>query len=257
MPRGALAAAGRGARGAPVRGAGRGGAGPGQAGRLEPVDFAGGLRRTPSPLFARGSLVAAEWRPEEGFVELKSPAVRGGARGEGPAFLCLPGFFVTFALGPAQGKFWQTMGFSEQGRQRLHPEEALYLLECVSGALGGGGRVGSKEPKGHVFIRVKVYIQLRIQEACNANSRTMRRAGIPVPELEVVPSFSGWPHSCCDGGGGEGRAPMYHRLEVAPLVEPLQEGPQAELLAPLAGLHPAFPPRSATVYSGGLPATAD
>ncbi|XP_046530728.1 tRNA-splicing endonuclease subunit Sen54 isoform X2 [Equus quagga] len=49
-----------------------------------------------------GSLVTAEWRPEEGFVELKSPA----------------------------GKFWQTMGFSEQGRQRLHPEEALYLLEC-------------------------------------------------------------------------------------------------------------------------------
>ncbi|XP_037349232.1 tRNA-splicing endonuclease subunit Sen54 [Talpa occidentalis] len=49
-----------------------------------------------------GSLVAAEWSPEDGFVELKSPA----------------------------GKFWQTMGFSEQGRQRLHPEEALYLLEC-------------------------------------------------------------------------------------------------------------------------------
>ncbi|XP_004693437.1 PREDICTED: tRNA-splicing endonuclease subunit Sen54 [Condylura cristata] len=49
-----------------------------------------------------GSLVSAEWRPEEGFVELRSPA----------------------------GKFWQTMGFSEQGRQRLHPEEALYLLEC-------------------------------------------------------------------------------------------------------------------------------
>ncbi|XP_048221883.1 tRNA-splicing endonuclease subunit Sen54 [Perognathus longimembris pacificus] len=51
-----------------------------------------------------GSLVAAEWRPKEGFVELTSPA----------------------------GKFWQTMGFSEQGRQRLHPEEALYLLECGS-----------------------------------------------------------------------------------------------------------------------------
>lgn len=44
---------------------------------------------------------------------------------------------MTFALGPTQGKFWQTMGFSEQGRQRLHPEEALYLLECVSGAPGG------------------------------------------------------------------------------------------------------------------------
>lgn len=51
-----------------------------------------------------GSLVAAEWRAEEGCVELTSPA----------------------------GKFWQTMGFSEQGRQRLHPEEALYLLECGS-----------------------------------------------------------------------------------------------------------------------------
>lgn len=37
--------------------------------------------------------------------------------------------------GAAQGKFWQTMGYSEQGRQRLHPEEALYLLECVSGVL--------------------------------------------------------------------------------------------------------------------------
>ena len=43
---------------------------------------------------------------------------------------------MTSALGPPQGKFWQTMGFSEQGRQRLHPEEALYLLECVSGAPG-------------------------------------------------------------------------------------------------------------------------
>uniref|UniRef100_A0A8C6IA94 tRNA splicing endonuclease subunit 54 n=1 Tax=Mus spicilegus TaxID=10103 RepID=A0A8C6IA94_MUSSI len=51
-----------------------------------------------------GSLVAAEWKPEEGFVELTSPA----------------------------GKFWQTMGYSEEGRQRLHPEEALYLLECGS-----------------------------------------------------------------------------------------------------------------------------
>ncbi|XP_038597842.1 tRNA-splicing endonuclease subunit Sen54 [Tachyglossus aculeatus] len=51
-----------------------------------------------------GSLVMAEWRPEEDVVELKSAA----------------------------GKFWQTMGFSEQGRQRLHPEEALYLLECGS-----------------------------------------------------------------------------------------------------------------------------
>uniref|UniRef100_H0V3K7 tRNA-splicing endonuclease subunit Sen54 N-terminal domain-containing protein n=1 Tax=Cavia porcellus TaxID=10141 RepID=H0V3K7_CAVPO len=58
----------------------------------------------PAGRVLRGSLVAAEWRPEEGLVELKSPA----------------------------GKFWQTMGFSEEGRQLLHPEEALYLLECGS-----------------------------------------------------------------------------------------------------------------------------
>ncbi|XP_014442163.1 tRNA-splicing endonuclease subunit Sen54 [Tupaia chinensis] len=63
-----------------------------------------GTETDPSPLLARGSLVAAEWRAEEGFVELKTPA----------------------------GKFWQTMGFSQRGRQRLHPEEALYLLECGS-----------------------------------------------------------------------------------------------------------------------------
>ncbi|KAJ8786957.1 hypothetical protein J1605_023212 [Eschrichtius robustus] len=77
-------------------------------------------------------MVAAEWRPEEGFVELKSPAVSGGVQRQGTRLLCPPGSFVTFALDPTQGKFWQTMGFSEQGRQRLHPEEALYLLECGS-----------------------------------------------------------------------------------------------------------------------------
>ncbi|XP_061472146.1 tRNA-splicing endonuclease subunit Sen54 isoform X2 [Rhineura floridana] len=51
-----------------------------------------------------GSLVKAEWKPQEGIVELKSPA----------------------------GKFWQTMGFAELGKQCLQPEEALYLLECGS-----------------------------------------------------------------------------------------------------------------------------
>ncbi|NXC05634.1 SEN54 endonuclease, partial [Orthonyx spaldingii] len=51
-----------------------------------------------------GNLVKAEWKPEQGIVELKSPA----------------------------GKFWHTMGFSERGKQCLLPEEALYLLECGS-----------------------------------------------------------------------------------------------------------------------------
>ncbi|XP_072339144.1 tRNA-splicing endonuclease subunit Sen54 isoform X5 [Scyliorhinus torazame] len=50
-----------------------------------------------------GSLVKAEWKPQESIVELKSNA----------------------------GKFWHTMGHVENGKQLLYPEEALYLLECV------------------------------------------------------------------------------------------------------------------------------
>ncbi|NP_001086697.1 tRNA splicing endonuclease subunit 54 L homeolog [Xenopus laevis] len=49
-----------------------------------------------------GSLVKSVWRPKEDLVELTSPA----------------------------GKFWQTMGFTYQGKQCLLPEEAVYLLEC-------------------------------------------------------------------------------------------------------------------------------
>ncbi|XP_052405712.1 tRNA-splicing endonuclease subunit Sen54 [Carassius gibelio] len=49
-----------------------------------------------------GNLVKAVWIPDERLVELQSPA----------------------------GKFWQTMGFSERGKQYLLPEEALYLMEC-------------------------------------------------------------------------------------------------------------------------------
>ncbi|TRZ03045.1 hypothetical protein DNTS_028685 [Danionella cerebrum] len=51
-----------------------------------------------------GNLVRAVWFPEDKLVELQSPA----------------------------GKFWQTMGFSERGKQYLYPEEALYLMECGS-----------------------------------------------------------------------------------------------------------------------------
>ncbi|XP_073444098.1 tRNA-splicing endonuclease subunit Sen54 [Dendrobates tinctorius] len=49
-----------------------------------------------------GSLGRGVWKPEEELVELTIPA----------------------------GKFWQTMGFTEGGRQCLLPEEAVYLLEC-------------------------------------------------------------------------------------------------------------------------------
>lgn len=49
-----------------------------------------------------GSLGRGVWKPEEELVELTLPA----------------------------GKFWQTMGFTEGGKQCLLPEEAVYLLEC-------------------------------------------------------------------------------------------------------------------------------
>ncbi|XP_040919353.1 tRNA-splicing endonuclease subunit Sen54 [Toxotes jaculatrix] len=49
-----------------------------------------------------GNLVRATWIPGDQVVELQSPA----------------------------GKFWQTMGFSANGKQILLPEEALYLMEC-------------------------------------------------------------------------------------------------------------------------------
>ncbi|XP_072298746.1 tRNA-splicing endonuclease subunit Sen54 [Eucyclogobius newberryi] len=49
-----------------------------------------------------GSLVKGVWIPEEQMIELQTPA----------------------------GKFWQTMGFSANGKQYLLPEEALFLMEC-------------------------------------------------------------------------------------------------------------------------------
>lgn len=178
-----------------MRGAGRAGGGADGPRRL-----LGSTETDPNPLFARGSLVAAEWRPEEGFVELKSPAVSGGAQGQGNRLLCPPGSFVTFALGPIQRKFWQTMGFSEQGRQRLHPEEALYLLECVSGAPGGWGRGWDRGTGRACFCLVgwfleKKYTQLRIKGSYNLTSRAedknaMQEAGIPIYiSVGTLPAF--------------------------------------------------------------------
>lgn len=94
----------------------------------------------------------AEWKPEQGIVELLSPAVSllwavlSAIISRWPLHflkLCLKwerawlsagrrdrahrGFVLLF-----QGKFWHTMGFTERGKQCLLPEEALYLQECVS-----------------------------------------------------------------------------------------------------------------------------
>lgn len=104
----------------------------------------------------------AEWIPEEKLVKLRSPAVSSTIQ---ELLLTVNSCHVLFIetscssshsskknttdLGKLlrvvflhsndsiykillQGKFWQTMGFSDQGKQCLFPEEALYLMECVS-----------------------------------------------------------------------------------------------------------------------------
>lgn len=105
----------------------------------------------------RGNLVKAKWKPGQGIVELQSPAVselqctwchhlllafadslicclkwERTACQQGPA-TAHHGFVLLF-----QGKFWHTMGFTQHGKQCLLPEEALYLLECVSRILVHG-----------------------------------------------------------------------------------------------------------------------
>uniref|UniRef100_A0A8C8YD37 tRNA splicing endonuclease subunit 54 n=1 Tax=Prolemur simus TaxID=1328070 RepID=A0A8C8YD37_PROSS len=69
-----------------------------------------------------GSLVAAEWRPEEGFVELKSPAVSGRAQGQGTRFLWPP-------VGSIQ-LFHQDLPLSiQEAYQLLLTEDTVTLLQ--------------------------------------------------------------------------------------------------------------------------------
>lgn len=70
----------------------------------------------------------ARWIPSEQIVELQTPAVSTGARSE--TTYQYPQLFESVVF--VQGKFWQTMGFTANGKQHLLPEEALYLMECVS-----------------------------------------------------------------------------------------------------------------------------
>lgn len=115
-----------------MRGAGRGGAGAG--GAAGPRRLHGDTQTDPLPTLRQGQFGGCRVEAGRGLCGIEVSCGERRGSGRGTRLLCLPGSFVTFALGPTQGKFWQTMGFSEQGRQRLHPEEALYLLECVSGA---------------------------------------------------------------------------------------------------------------------------
>ncbi|KAM9780016.1 LOW QUALITY PROTEIN: tRNA-splicing endonuclease subunit Sen54 [Neosynchiropus ocellatus] len=73
-----------------------------------------------------GNLVRGRWDPAEKIVELQSPAVSSGP--EKVHLTSVDSMVHVFV----QGKFWQTMGFSSEGKQLLLPEEALHLMECGS-----------------------------------------------------------------------------------------------------------------------------
>ncbi|XP_015735774.1 tRNA-splicing endonuclease subunit Sen54 isoform X3 [Coturnix japonica] len=82
-----------------------------------------------------GNLVKAVWKPEQGIVELESPA----------------------------GKFWHTMGFSQCGKQCLLPEEALYLLECGSLQLFYKDMIMSVQEAYEILLSQEVMNLLRYQ----------------------------------------------------------------------------------------------
>ncbi|XP_039937858.1 tRNA-splicing endonuclease subunit Sen54 isoform X4 [Hirundo rustica] len=141
-----------------------------------------------------GNLVKAEWKPEQGIVELKSPA----------------------------GKFWHTMGFSERGKQCLLPEEALYLLECVFSHL---------KQLGYIVLRFDPSAvpspyerQLNLESHCKSSGkhhRKRRRSSSPRLHekkhkvYEDLPEAEGT--SSKDGGDYEDSIPMDEKpLSVQP-----------------------------------------
>lgn len=80
----------------------------------------------------------AKWIPSEHIVELQSPAVsitqiQPNTVDLRQVLIFFPLSWLTIFFFTLQGKFWQTMGFSANSKQYLLPEEALYLMECVSG----------------------------------------------------------------------------------------------------------------------------
>uniref|UniRef100_G3X134 tRNA splicing endonuclease subunit 54 n=1 Tax=Sarcophilus harrisii TaxID=9305 RepID=G3X134_SARHA len=101
----------------------------------------------------RGSLVTAEWSPQHGVVTLK-----------------------TFA-----GKFWQTMGFSEGGQQRLYPEEAVYLLECVFSHLKRLGYVVRRFQPGLVQSPYERQLNLESSSSEKWHGKRKRRNSSPRP----------------------------------------------------------------------------
>lgn len=104
---------------------------------------------------------------------------------------------MTLALGPTQGKFWQTMGFSEQGQQRLHPEEALYLLECVSGTREVGKELGPKNGEDTFYRRKSTHnpvFRELITELLEQEVVRYREQGFQ-SKLVMLPHFPGWSHS--------------------------------------------------------------
>lgn len=143
----------------------------------------------PFPLLARGSLVAAEWRPEEGFVELKSPAVSGGLRDRGPP--SLPSSLPCDACsGPHTGQVLADHGLFRAGPAAASPGRGLVSAGVCEWDPGGGEGVGTKEWGGHVLSEKK-HTQPGLSRTDNRTSRaggsTLQGAGIPVQISDAAP----------------------------------------------------------------------
>ncbi|CAN9504237.1 unnamed protein product [Ophioblennius macclurei] len=145
-----------------------------------------------------GNLVRGTWKPEEQLVELQTPA----------------------------GKFWQTMGFSSQGRQYLLPEEALYLMECgnvqvfqhdlplsiqdcYESFLSGGGSVSLQQYQVFGHLKRLGYVVHRFEPSSEPSSyerqlnlpRSRDKAGLKrkrsgSPTSSTAPSTCSAPASC-------------------------------------------------------------
>lgn len=198
----------------------RGRAGAGGAGTGAGV---GGARRpgtaradpdAPSPLLARGSLVAAEWRPEEGFVELKSPAVSAPSiRAAGDPLPLPPSDPVTLALLPA-GEILADHGLLRARAAAAAPRRGLVsagVCEWGPGAAGGGCRL--KAWGGCVLVDHKdLYVFSELTGGLGGQKRVPTQAS---GTLILSPSGS-WSAVmlgvCGEEGQSQGADPVWLRL---------------------------------------------
>ncbi|XP_067914003.1 tRNA-splicing endonuclease subunit Sen54 isoform X2 [Heterodontus francisci] len=112
-----------------------------------------------------GSLIKAEWKPQDSIVELKSNA----------------------------GKFWHTMGHVEHGKQLLYPEEALYLLECVYSHLKRLGYVIMRFDPSTIFSSYERKLHLDTSRSDMEKHHRKRKRSHSQHGARSKKSHSDWP----------------------------------------------------------------